>query len=119
MVKIKTAYICQKCGFESPKWIGKCQNCNEWNSFIEEVKNKKTSFSNISNPSGVKPLLFSDISTTTSKRAATGNKEFDRVIGGGITPGSVVLIGGEPGIGKSTLLLQIALNIKDKKVHNK
>ncbi|RZT92295.1 DNA replication and repair protein RadA [Ancylomarina subtilis] len=113
--KTKTAFFCQNCGVESPKWVGKCPSCGEWNTFVEEVivktNNKQTVGSNGQKPN--KPQKISDIETSEEKRYNTQNNELNRVLGGGLVPGSMVLIGGEPGIGKSTLALQIALNLKN------
>lgn len=116
MAKVKTFYVCQSCGVSSPKWIGKCPSCNEWNSYVEEIKtvSSKTPALASSNQTGNKPVLLKDISETRQERLSTQNNEFDRVLGGGIIPGSVTLIGGEPGIGKSTLLLQIAQKTSGK-----
>ncbi|MRT92483.1 DNA repair protein RadA [Ancylomarina sp. 16SWW S1-10-2] len=113
--KTKTAFFCQNCGVESPKWIGKCPSCNEWNTFVEEVivksNNKQTVGTN--KRASNKPQKISDIVTSEEERYDTQNGELNRVLGGGLVPGSMVLIGGEPGIGKSTLALQIALNLKN------
>jgi DNA repair protein RadA/Sms len=113
--KTKTAFFCQNCGVESPKWVGKCPSCNEWNTFVEEVivktNNKQTIGTNGQSPN--KPQKISDIEISEVNRYDTLNGELNRVLGGGLVPGSMVLIGGEPGIGKSTLALQIALNLKN------
>ena len=115
--KIQSAFFCQSCGVQSPKWLGKCPQCHEWNTFVEEVINKggdgKGGFK--SNKVS-KPTLVSDINYTNEKRMVTNDNEFNRVLGGGIVPGSLVLLGGDPGIGKSTLLLQFALSSKRKKI---
>jgi len=109
MVKSKTVYVCQNCGTNSPKWIGKCHACNEWNTYTEElVSTSKKPALNSGYTTGNKPQLIKDLPENESKRISTQINEFDRVLGGGIIPGSVVLLGGEPGIGKSTLLLQVA-----------
>jgi DNA repair protein RadA/Sms len=117
MAKTKTIYVCQSCGVTSPKWVGKCTSCGEWNSVVEEIEvvDKKTRSSSVHNIL-VKPLKLSEISTGKMVRFSTSNSEFDRVLGGGLVPGSIVLLGGEPGIGKSTLALQVALKVKDKLV---
>lgn len=120
MAKIKSAYFCQSCGHESAKWLGKCPSCNQWNTFVEEVIEKpgavavwKTS----SNTQRVnKPSKLNEIQSATEERYLTGDAELDRVLGGGLVPGSVTLIGGEPGIGKSTLMLQLALNMRNKRI---
>ncbi len=105
--KIKSIYVCNNCGCEFPKWYGKCTNCGEWNTLNEEVKNNgNSSKSKISTNKSI-PILINDINTENEERYYTGIKEFDRVLGGGIVKGSLVLIGGDPGIGKSTILLQV------------
>jgi len=104
-MKIKSAFICQNCGFNSPKWLGRCPNCGEWNTLIEEVEEKADAeFSFL--PSD--PVLYEEIKEAKRERIKTGIKELNPVLGGGVVPGSLVLIGGEPGIGKSTLLLQVS-----------
>lgn len=121
MAKTKSAYFCQSCGYESAKWLGKCPSCNEWNTFVEEVIEKSTakvpSWQTSSETKRVsKPNKVDQIQSVAEERILTGDKELDRVLGGGLVPGSVTLIGGEPGIGKSTLMLQLALNIPNKKI---
>lgn len=122
MAKTKTAYFCQSCGYESPKWLGKCPSCNQWNTFVEEVLEKsntsvpnwKTSASlnsRVNKPSAIKDIQFNE-----EHRIVTPDNELNRVLGGGIVSGSLILIGGEPGIGKSTLMLQLALTLKGLKV---
>lgn len=115
--KIQSAFFCQHCGAQSPKWLGKCPTCNEWNTFVEEIisKSKETKIGNIFKKVNI-PTLINDISISAEKRMLTDDIELNRVLGGGIVPGSVVLLGGDPGIGKSTLLLQLALNISTMKV---
>ena len=105
----KTNFVCQSCGYESPKWLGKCPSCSEWNSFVEEYAPKKSSTpaKRASSLNSAKPLLLKNVEYTKEQRYITGIKELDRVLGGGIVKGSLVLFGGDPGIGKSTLLLQI------------
>ncbi|MFC2121394.1 DNA repair protein RadA [Bacteroidota bacterium] len=115
MAKAKSVYVCQNCGVQSPKWIGKCNSCNEWNSFVEEIITRDTDKIKIPFQEQSKPKLLSEISNINEKRLDSRNKEFNRVLGGGIIPGSLILLGGEPGIGKSTLALQIALKLKDVK----
>lgn len=116
MSKIKTTFVCNNCGAKSPKWIGRCNSCNEWNTFEEEIfeKNKNNSVFSTKNTIS-KPILISDITFEKEQRINTQNIEFNRVLGGGLVLGSVVLIGGEPGIGKSTLALQIAVNLRKHK----
>lgn len=120
MAKVKKAFFCKSCGNESPKWLGKCPGCGEWNTYIEELLTSETPSKNTSPIINDKrrntPQLLSDISTINMPRYTTDDSEFNRVMGGGIVPGSITLIGGEPGIGKSTLLLQIALALKTTKI---
>ena len=104
-MKAKTVFVCKECGNESAKWMGKCPGCGTWNSMIEEVI-EKTSEAKIRKK--VSPVLIKEVSTEEGERTASGSSELDRVLGGGIVKGSLVLCGGEPGIGKSTLLLQVA-----------
>ena len=115
--KVKTAYFCQNCGTQHPKWQGQCSACQEWNTIFEEVVQKEEVklWSKKAADSKVKALKVSDISLTNESRIKTGNTELDRVLGGGIVPGALVLLGGEPGIGKSTLMLQLALGLKNFK----
>ena len=106
------AFFCKECGYESPKWFGQCPACKEWNTFVEEPVVKKASkgvAGVVSARTSVenKPVTLSDISTDEKDRISTGLEELDRVLGGGIVEGSLVLVGGDPGIGKSTLLLQV------------
>ncbi len=118
MAKSKSVYICQNCGVDSPKWIGKCPSCGEWNSYVEEIVSKdavqKFQIAGIE-ITKQKPILISDVETDEETRIDTGCGELNRVLGGGLVPGSLVLIGGEPGIGKSTLVLQVVLNLKGKR----
>lgn len=122
MAKSKIAYFCQSCGFESPKWLGKCPSCQQWNTFVEEVIEKGNASVPAWKPASTsqqranKPVAVTEITYTEEHRVPTPDKEFNRVLGGGIVPGSLVLIGGEPGIGKSTLMLQLALNMPNQKV---
>ncbi len=114
-MKNKTVFICQSCGFNSPKWLGRCPSCGEWNSLIEELEEEGQA--EYSFPPS-EPVLYKEIKGAKKKRAETGIKELDRVLGGGVVLGSLVLIGGEPGIGKSTLLLQVSrdYSLKGEKV---
>jgi DNA repair protein RadA/Sms len=123
VAKTKIAYFCQSCGFESAKWLGKCPSCAQWNTFVEEVIEKpNTSVPNWKANSSTtqqranKPVPVADIVFNEEHRILTPDNEFNRVLGGGIVAGSLVLIGGEPGIGKSTLMLQLALNMPNLKV---
>ncbi|MDE3058151.1 MAG: DNA repair protein RadA [Bacteroidota bacterium] len=115
MAKVITKYVCQNCGYVSPRWTGKCPNCNEWNSFVEEapvptrVARKSGSIA-----SKLEPVPLAQVNGHEEERSVTGLSEFDRVLGGGIVAGSVILLGGDPGIGKSTLMMQIALMLKNK-----
>lgn len=116
--KVKKAFFCQNCGFQAPKWMGKCPSCGEWNTLVEEIITKTADLPGLSLSSERKgkPKLLADISSETGERTDTKDSELNRVLGGGIVPGSVILLGGEPGIGKSTLLLQTALRLNEKKV---
>jgi DNA repair protein RadA/Sms len=117
MPPTKTVYICQNCGTQSPKWLGKCSSCGGWNTFAEEIiEKKKAGLPVATSLSGNQPLTLGQISAENMERIRVGITEFDRVLGGGIVPGSIVLLGGEPGIGKSTLVLQMALGLTDKKI---
>ena len=109
----KTVFACQECGSQSPKWLGRCPDCGAWNSFVEErtPEAPPASAGRYVAPAGGGATLYADIVSSSAARITTGIDEFDRVLGGGIVPGSLVLLGGEPGIGKSTLLLQTAAHI--------
>lgn len=119
MSKTKTGFFCQNCGYESAKWLGKCPSCNQWNTFVEEVIHKGTDkkteewkdYSAIGN--GLKVIALNDIISGEEKRIVTPDAELNRVLGGGVVAGSLVLVAGEPGIGKSTLLLQDALQLQN------
>ena len=120
MAKQKTIFFCQNCGAQASKWIGRCPACGEWNTYVEEVIKKETgkNRSPVSGDDGriQQPVKISEIEFDHEKRIDTQNSELNRVLGGGLVSGSVVLVGGEPGIGKSTLLLQIALSLQSMKV---
>lgn len=120
MAKIKKAFFCTNCGNESTKWIGRCPGCNEWNTYVEEIISKENSNPNQSTFKDfsvkTKPVKLTEVKQNDISRFYSDDPEFNRVLGGGIVPGSIVLIGGEPGIGKSTLLLQIALSLNDLKI---
>src|SRR5262245_51700402 len=116
-MKEKVVFVCQECGAQSPKWMGRCTECGAWNSLVEErlgdervpaggATSRYAQFA-----ARGSATLYADVSTTNAERLSTGIDEFDRVLGGGVVPGSLVLLGGEPGIGKSTLLLQAAANM--------
>ena len=112
MTKLRTVFACQACGFESSKWLGRCPDCGEWNSFVEERQEPPPSRGGRPGPlvpsTGARPKAWDMVDAGGEARVPSGMEEFDRVLGGGVVPGSLVLIGGEPGIGKSTLLLQVA-----------
>lgn len=121
MAKSKTTFFCQSCGYESAKWLGKCPSCNAWNTFVEEVFTKQeTTKAAWQQESGrvrnSKPKTLDEVASSPEYRINAIDNELNRVLGGGIVPGSLVLIGGEPGIGKSTLLLQVGLQLKERKV---
>lgn len=122
MAKTRSAYFCQSCGYESAKWLGKCPSCNQWNTFVEEIIEKANSAvpdwktASTSTQRANKPAPINEIEYREEHRLITPDKELNRVLGGGIVSGSMVLIGGEPGIGKSTLMLQVALNLPGLKV---
>lgn len=120
MAKLKQVYVCQQCGYESGKWMGKCPSCNEWGSLVEEVVEAKKTPLTSSSVKGTSnaPIRLKDIKIENEIRTTTGMNELDRVLGGGIVRGSLILVGGDPGIGKSTLLLQICeeLGRQDKQV---
>ena len=111
MAKVKKAYFCRECGFEAPKWLGRCPSCGEWNTFTEEIiaKSSSSSVAVAAAATTTPPQRVSEIERSSHKRLDLHNAEVNRVLGGGLVPGSLVLLGGEPGIGKSTLSLQIAL----------
>lgn len=120
MAKVKTVFYCQSCGFQSPQWLGKCTSCGEWNTFTEEIIQKEDSrkvpFSSERSKRVVKPQKLTEIKSEKEDRIILTDNEFNRVLGGGLVYGSLVLFGGEPGIGKSTLLLQLAVNQQNLKI---
>ena len=111
--KTSTVYFCQSCGYESPKWMGQCPGCREWNTFVEETVEKKSTAKVHERRAAGGPVCLSSIETKEEDRVTTRMQELDRVLGGGIVPGSLVLVGGDPGIGKSTLLLQVCQKLAD------
>jgi DNA repair protein RadA/Sms len=118
MAKSKTVFVCQNCGAESPKWIGRCPSCREWNTYHEEIiapaSSRNLSF--IADLEKSKPELLDNIKADEQNRHKTGITELDRILGGGMVGGSLILLGGEPGVGKSTLALQLALALKNTKI---
>ncbi len=118
MAKVKSAFFCQNCGHEAPKWLGKCPSCNEWNTFVEEIIEKQVpqvvAFSK--SKSAATPMSLNEIEPQEHNRIQLNDAEINRVLGGGLVLGSLILFGGEPGIGKSTLLLQMAVTMTDLKV---
>jgi len=117
MAKSKTVFFCRNCGAEAPKWLGKCPDCGEWNTYVEEVvRTKAPAEHHRDSEKNARPVALSEISSSEEERMDTGIGELNRVLGGGLVYGSVVLLGGEPGIGKSTLALQMALKLPNEKV---
>lgn len=119
MSKVRTVFYCSNCGAQAAKWIGKCPSCNEWNTYVEEVVEREkstTPWKKKEKHEAAKPKTIQDIKPIPDERIITPDNELNRVLGGGIVPGSVILVGGEPGIGKSTLLLQLALKMEGVKV---
>ena len=117
--QVKSMFFCKNCGAESPKWIGKCPSCGEWNTFTEEIvatKSKSLTFDNTPERRSMTPVKISEIKTEEYPRIQLPSKELNRVLGGGLVTGSIILLGGEPGIGKSTLILQNVLRIRSRKV---
>lgn len=113
--KRTTAFFCQNCGYESAKWMGQCPSCKEWNTFVEELIGREVSGKKTEKAQVPKPVRMSAIQSGREIRIPSGMEELDRVLGGGIVPGSLVLVGGDPGIGKSTLLLQVCKHLTDDK----
>ena len=111
--KHKSAFFCQNCGSQSPKWLGKCPTCDEWNTFVEERISKEKGVSTNTFKKDNIPTLINKIVFSNEKRIDSNNLELNRVLGGGIVKGSVVLIGGDPGIGKSPLILQMSLMLSN------
>jgi DNA repair protein RadA/Sms len=122
MSKVKTAFFCSNCGYESAKWVGKCPSCGNWNTFVEEVIHKNIPVKDNGwqdyheEKKTIKTIALHTVNSSEQPRTITADAELNRVLGGGIVPGSIVLVAGEPGIGKSTLFLQIGLQLKGKPV---
>ncbi|HLN55704.1 MAG TPA: DNA repair protein RadA [Bacteroidales bacterium] len=116
MPKTKTVYVCQNCGAESAKWIGRCPSCREWNTYHEEIVAPASAAGPMADREKRKPELLDNIRSDEHSRKKTGINEVDRILGGGIVGGSLILLGGEPGVGKSTLALQLALALKDQTI---
>ena len=113
MSKFKTVYTCKNCGYTSYQWVGQCPECSEWNTFIEDVIASKESKTSGQIRPSAEPVKLSSVMTSPTKRITSGIGEFDRVLGGGFVPGQVVLLAGEPGIGKSTIITEISKSLKD------
>jgi DNA repair protein RadA/Sms len=114
MTKNLTKYVCQSCGYVSPRWAGKCPNCAAWNTFVEEaIQSHKVSRKPAGAGSKIEPVSLDDVEREDVPRIAIGMDEFDRVLGGGLVPGSLILLGGDPGIGKSTLMMQMAMALRE------
>jgi DNA repair protein RadA/Sms len=112
--KVHSKYVCQNCGTESPRWLGKCPNCGEWNTFTEEIISRVTARRKASRfAETAVPVPIPEVDSADSERIKTGLEEFDRVLGGGVVLGSVCLLGGDPGVGKSTLMMQVAAGLQD------
>ena len=112
MAKKKSTFICQNCDYHSPKYMGRCPNCGAWSSFVEEIEQAEVKHARVSlTGEKAKPMKLNQVTSVDVSRTRTGLEEFNRVLGGGVVPGSLVLIGGDPGIGKSTLLLQVSTQL--------
>lgn len=116
MAKAKTIYFCQECGYESAKWQGQCPGCRQWNTFVEERVERKAGASVQTQLTSVRPVTLAEIEMKREERFSSGFPELDRVLGGGIVPASLVLVGGDPGIGKSTLLLQVCQKLSVQQI---
>jgi DNA repair protein RadA/Sms len=113
MAKVQSRYVCQNCAYASPRWVGRCPNCSEWNTFVEELSQKASPRKPVG---AATPVALSSVDTAVDERIPSSIAEVDRVLGGGIVRGSVVLVGGDPGVGKSTLMLQLAAGLKNQVV---
>ena len=116
MAKINSKYVCQQCGYESPRWTGRCPSCEQWNSFVEEMTGKTVDRKRHTGGKPAPILRLDQVDAVDQPRLQSSLPEFDRVLGGGVVPGSVVLLGGDPGVGKSTLMLQFAARVGDRTV---
>ncbi len=116
MSKVKSVFICQSCGAQSAKWVGRCNSCGEWNTYVEELMSSGGSNGKLKTLRTSKPQKINEVELKNEHRIVLPDNELNRVLGGGLVPGSLVLLGGEPGIGKSTLLLQLATSLHNKKV---
>ena len=112
MAKSKSTFICQSCGYQSPKYLGRCPNCGAWSSFVEEVEAKTVKNARVTLAGEkARPVKLGEVESLDTPRVLTDMGEFNRVLGGGVVPGSLILIGGDPGIGKSTILLQVSVQL--------
>ena len=117
MAKLKKAFVCQSCGANYPQWAGQCRSCGEWNTLVEEVMERAPAEQAWVGPGQSRALTLDQVDRSAERRMPTGDAELDRVLGGGWVPGSLSLLGGEPGIGKSTLMLQVALHAGAKALY--
>ena len=115
MAKKKTAYVCQECGYNATKWLGKCPGCGEWNTLVEErIQPERQGGLSLGLSTGSSPIAIDEVTTEDMPRFHTGSMELDRVLGGGVIPGSMVLVVGDPGVGKSSLTLKVCANVAKK-----
>ncbi|GFH40619.1 DNA repair protein RadA [Lactococcus insecticola] len=115
MAKVKSKFVCQSCGYQSPKYMGRCSNCGAWNSFVEEVETQEVKNARVTiTGEKTRPIKLGEVESLETPRILTDMDEFNRVLGGGVVPGSMILIGGDPGIGKSTILLQVSVQLANR-----
>lgn len=114
MSKLQSKYVCQACAYESPRWAGKCPNCGGWNTFVEEIEERVTR--RAANTRKADAVALNEIDSGEEPRTSTGIGELDRVLGGGVVEGSVILLGGDPGVGKSTLMMQMAAKLQQRRI---